>query len=147
MYDKDGSGTIEMSEMIEILETVYLMEGVTVGNMARTRAKAIFQELDVNGDGSLTCDEFISGCMKDEEMMQMLKNNDEDEEEEEDTETSSSKKPTASKKGAAGRKWTRSYATTDDEVNSLNFTFIGISFTALNNILKLNFTHLKSNLL
>ena len=76
MYDKDGSGTIELSEMVEVLETVYVMEGVMTGNMAQTRAKQIFQELDVNGDGSLTCDEFIKGCMKDEEMVSLLKQKD-----------------------------------------------------------------------
>ena len=83
MYDKDGSGTIELSEMVEILETVYILEGVTSdNNMARLRAKQIFAELDINGDGSLTCDEFIAGCMKDDDMVQMLQNNslsDEDE--------------------------------------------------------------------
>ena len=61
MYDKDNSGTVEMSEMIEILETVYVMEGVMTANMAQTRAKQIFRELDVDGDGSLTCDEFVKG--------------------------------------------------------------------------------------
>ena len=28
MYDKDGSGTIELPEMIEIIGTLYEMEGV-----------------------------------------------------------------------------------------------------------------------
>jgi len=73
LYDKDRSGTIEMSEMVEVLETVYVMEGVASGNMARDRAKQIFDELDLDGDGTLTCDEFIKGCMKDEEMVDMLK--------------------------------------------------------------------------
>ena len=73
MYDKDGSGTIELSEMIEVLETVYIMEGVTSGNMAKKRAEALFAELDVNGDGSLSCEEFIRGCMDDKEMLAMLK--------------------------------------------------------------------------
>ena len=72
MYDKDGSGTIELNEMVEVLETVYVMEGITTGNMAQNRAKQIFQELDVNGDGTLTCDEFVKGCMKDEDMVALL---------------------------------------------------------------------------
>ena len=62
-----------MSEMVEVLETVYVMEGLMSGNMARDRAKQIFDELDIDGDGTLTCDEFINGCMKDEEMVEMLK--------------------------------------------------------------------------
>ena len=28
------------------------------------RATRIFSELDINGDGELTCDEFIRGCMQ-----------------------------------------------------------------------------------
>ena len=28
MYDKDGSGTIELKEMVEIVSTLYDMEGV-----------------------------------------------------------------------------------------------------------------------
>ena len=73
LYDKDRSGTIEMSEMVEVLETVYVMEGLMSGNMARDRAKQIFDELDIDGDGTLTCDEFVNGCMKDGDMVEMLK--------------------------------------------------------------------------
>ena len=73
LYDKDCSGTIEMSEMVEVLETVYVMEGLMSGNMARDRAKQIFDELDIDGDGTLTCDEFVNGCMKDGDMVEMLK--------------------------------------------------------------------------
>ena len=28
------------------------------------RASRIFSELDINGDGELSCDEFIRGCMQ-----------------------------------------------------------------------------------
>ena len=73
LYDKDCSGTIEMSEMVEVLETVYVMEGLMSGNMARERAKQIFDELDIDGDGTLTCDEFVNGCLKDQDMVEMLK--------------------------------------------------------------------------
>lgn len=73
MYDKDGSGEIELSEMCEILQTLYVMEGETDTNYAKIRAKQIFEQLDVNNDGTLTCDEFIQGCMKDEDMVGMLK--------------------------------------------------------------------------
>jgi guanylate cyclase activator 1 len=73
LYDKDRRGTIEMSKMVEVLETVYVMEGLTSGNMARVKAKQIFFELDIDGNGSLTCDEFVNRCMKDEEVVEMLK--------------------------------------------------------------------------
>jgi guanylate cyclase activator 1 len=73
LYDKDRRGTIEMSKMVEVLETVYVMEGLTSGNKARVKAKQIFFELDIDGNGSLTCDEFVNRCMKDEEVVEMLK--------------------------------------------------------------------------
>ena len=37
MYDKDRRGTIEMSKMVEVLETVYVMEGSMSDNMARDK--------------------------------------------------------------------------------------------------------------
>jgi len=30
-------------------------------------------ELDINGDGELTCDEFVKGCMQDEALVRVLK--------------------------------------------------------------------------
>ena len=75
LYDKDRRGTIEMSKMVEVLETVYVMEGSMSGNMARDKAKQIFYGLDIDGNGSLTCDEFINRCMKDEEIVEMLTQN------------------------------------------------------------------------
>ena len=59
-----------MSKMVEVLETVYIMEGSMSGNMARDKTKQIFYGLD--GNGSLTCDEFINRCMKDEDIVEML---------------------------------------------------------------------------
>ena len=75
LYDKDRRGTIEMSKMVEVLETVYVMEGLMSGNTARDKAKQIFYELDIDGNGGLTCDEFIIRCMKDEEIVEMLTQN------------------------------------------------------------------------
>jgi len=105
MYDKDGSGTIELSEMVEVLETVYIMEGVTSGNMAKIRAKEIFKELDRDGDGTLTCEEFIEGCMKDTEMMAMLKKEDDEVAKEDNVEENSvGEKPKNSKKGSGKKR-------------------------------------------
>ncbi|QQP56300.1 Uncharacterized protein FKW44_000914 [Caligus rogercresseyi] len=40
MYDEDGSGTIEMSEMTDIIGTLYEMEGIS-RECAVSRAKKI----------------------------------------------------------------------------------------------------------
>ena len=32
----------------------------------------IFMELDINGDGELTCEEFVKGCMQDDSLVRVL---------------------------------------------------------------------------
>ena len=76
MYDKDASGSIELREMVEIVSTLYDMEGVGGVGMrlwpvvlmcdilqikAPERARAIFSDLDFDGDGMITEQEFVLG--------------------------------------------------------------------------------------
>ena len=71
MFDTDASGTIEMAEMIEILEALYDTAGFnkeTVG----TRAKDLFESLDLNKDGTLGEDEFVKACVEDKEILSVL---------------------------------------------------------------------------
>ena len=39
---------------------------------ASERARKIFAELDINGDGTLDADEFVKGCMEDKDLLQTL---------------------------------------------------------------------------
>ena len=39
---------------------------------AEERAKTIFARMDENGDNQLTQDEFLKGCLQDEELSKML---------------------------------------------------------------------------
>ena len=41
-------------------------------DLAPIRAEQIFQILDINGDGELEEDEFVSGCLKDQELITLL---------------------------------------------------------------------------
>ena len=43
---------------------------------AAERARKIFGELDINGDGELDCDEFVKGCMEDKDLLQTLNGGD-----------------------------------------------------------------------
>ena len=43
---------------------------------ASERARKIFGELDVNGDGELDCEEFVKGCMEDKDLLQTLNGGD-----------------------------------------------------------------------
>jgi len=71
MYDKDGSGEIDLEEMEEIFRLMYSLQGHSDED-ATERADRIFKTLDINDDGTLEEDEFVKGCMEDEEMMELL---------------------------------------------------------------------------
>lgn len=71
MYDKDGSEEIDLEEMVEIFCLMYAIQGYPEEE-ATARAIKIFETLDRNNDGGLTEDEFVKGCLADEEMMEML---------------------------------------------------------------------------
>ena len=63
MYDKDQSQTIQLGEMVELFGTLYLNEGLEM-DAAVERAMAIFSTLDIDGDGDVTEDEFVRGCLE-----------------------------------------------------------------------------------
>ncbi|CAK9296314.1 unnamed protein product [Gordionus sp. m RMFG-2023] len=75
MYDIDSNGTIELSEMVKIIEAIYDMLGPEMDKTKESpeeRAKKIFSKMDTNNDGLLTEEEFIKGCLQDEELFKIL---------------------------------------------------------------------------
>ena len=81
MYDLDGSGELEIDEVIKIVEDVFTMQRVysKLGagtskprKSAEETAKDIFSTIDENGDGHLTEEEFLRGCLKDDKLCKML---------------------------------------------------------------------------
>ena len=81
LYDKDNSGTIEMSEMVEILHTIYVMEGMSAAmDMAKNHARQIFTDLDEDKNGTLTLEEFIDGCLHDRELVSLISKGDDESE-------------------------------------------------------------------
>lgn len=76
MYDVDGNGLIELHEMTKIVQAIYNMLGSAVTSRspdtAEERALKIFKKMDANGDGALTQEEFLSGCLEDEELSKIL---------------------------------------------------------------------------
>lgn len=59
-----------------ITQAIYDMLGACSSNRpadsAEERAKSIFAKMDENNDGQLTQDEFLKGCLQDEELSKML---------------------------------------------------------------------------
>ena len=75
MYDVDGDGVINQEEMTTVVQEIYDMLGPGVTKQidtAEERAKNIFKRMDENNDGSLTEEEFLKGCLQDEELLKML---------------------------------------------------------------------------
>ena len=79
MYDVDGNGTIDQDEMIKIVEAIYFMHSGNESSskpdmdiLAENVAKEIFSQIDVDGDGHLTKEEFLNGLLQDEKIGRML---------------------------------------------------------------------------
>ncbi|XP_078276631.1 guanylyl cyclase-activating protein 2 [Rhinoraja longicauda] len=80
VYDKDGNGCIDKTELLEIVESIYRLKKVCCKESLdgapllspEQVVDRIFQLVDENGDGHLSLDEFIDGARKDKWVMEML---------------------------------------------------------------------------
>ena len=75
MYDVDGSGEIDPDEMGKVVEAVYGMscqDATEPTTSARKKAMKIFRRMDENQDGHLTEEEFLRGCLEDDELSKLL---------------------------------------------------------------------------
>ncbi|XP_069126418.1 hippocalcin-like protein 1 [Argopecten irradians] len=79
MYDMDGDGTISREEMLDMMTSVYRMTptivkppDVATPEMMTTK---LFGEIDENGDGSITWEEFRTGAKADPLVLNMLQLN------------------------------------------------------------------------
>ena len=52
-----------MSEMVVLFGSLYQIEGID-NHIAVDRAETLFGNLDINGDGDITEEEFINSCLK-----------------------------------------------------------------------------------
>ena len=75
MYDVDGNGVIDPEEMLKVVKAIYGMlrqDATEPMSMAEERARKIFLRMDVNRDGQLTEEEFLRGCLEDDELSKLL---------------------------------------------------------------------------
>ena len=77
MYDVDGNGSIDLSEMTRFVVSIYRMMGdkdkvkTSIGS-PEDKAVAIFQRMDVNNDGKVTRGEFVRTCLNDQKLLELL---------------------------------------------------------------------------
>ena len=57
--------------MVEIFSTLYLSEGLDE-DLAVDRAEHVFHMLDTDNDGDVTEEEFVNGCLEDNDLVKEL---------------------------------------------------------------------------
>ena len=72
LFDSDQSGFIQLKEMVELFGTLYINEGLDQ-KLAIEQAYTTFAFLDTGSDGSVSEDEFIFGCVQDQNLLETLK--------------------------------------------------------------------------
>ncbi|CAF3958770.1 unnamed protein product [Rotaria sp. Silwood2] len=77
MYDCNGDGSIDENEMRRIISAIYELIGDEIDKKERQieaeeRAMNIFTMMDKNSDGILSREEFVDGCLNDEQLYQLL---------------------------------------------------------------------------
>ncbi|XP_064486495.1 neuronal calcium sensor 2-like isoform X2 [Ornithodoros turicata] len=75
MYDINKDGRIEQKEMIKIIQALYEMLGpgaTAEEDTPEERTKLVFSKMDKDGDGRLTLQEFLDGCLQDRKLAALL---------------------------------------------------------------------------
>merc|ERR1712227_658858 len=75
-FDSDKNGFIDLNEMTKLVRSIYQVSGAhqkqRQNESADSRAVNIFKKMDVNSDGVVTREEFVTACLADTSLMQML---------------------------------------------------------------------------
>ena len=74
VFDINGDGTIDEKEMRRLVKDMYdLIKADDSETQSRDLiARCVFTEMDANGDGKITLDEFVAACFAQEELSKML---------------------------------------------------------------------------
>ena len=86
MYDKDAGGTIDPGEMKDVVTGLYTMMGIEVPEeILEIRSKEILDICDIDGDGEISKEEFITHSLTCDficDMLQVMEDDDDDFEDE-----------------------------------------------------------------
>ncbi|XP_048410505.1 guanylyl cyclase-activating protein 1 isoform X2 [Stegostoma tigrinum] len=67
LYDVDGNGRIDRHELLNIIKAIRAINGCEQHMSAEEFTNQVFDNIDVNGDGELSLEEFVEGSKKDKE--------------------------------------------------------------------------------
>ena len=88
VYDKDAGGTIDPGEMKDVVTGLYTMMGIEVPEeILEIRSKEILEICDIDGDGEISKEEFITHSLTCDficDMLQVMEDDDDDFEVEEE---------------------------------------------------------------
>jgi Ca2+-binding EF-hand superfamily protein len=79
LYDLDGNGVISREEMSQVIESYYKLVGPLIsssGKKYETPEQLVdefFEQMDQNGDGVISLEEYKEGAMKNPDIIQRLK--------------------------------------------------------------------------
>nr|XP_004663998.1 guanylyl cyclase-activating protein 3 [Jaculus jaculus] len=71
LYDADGNGSIDRKELLNIFLAVQALNGQQTLH-PEDLVNVVLRKTDVDNDGQLTLEEFVSGMEKDEDLLQMV---------------------------------------------------------------------------
>merc|ERR1712025_938699 len=80
VYDLNNNSTIDKNEMVKVMCSIYSMVDGNVKDATRgateekasKHAEKLFKLIDIDGDGNLTEQEFLRGCLQDRELLRRL---------------------------------------------------------------------------
>ncbi|KAL8222657.1 UNVERIFIED_CONTAM: Guanylyl cyclase-activating protein 1 [Gekko kuhli] len=72
LYDQDGNGCIDRQELLNIIKAIRAINGGSHETTAQEFTNRVFDEIDANGDGELSLEEFVEGAKKDKEFMEVM---------------------------------------------------------------------------
>jgi len=74
-YDVDHDGVISRDEMLKVMDAIHELMGGTGqvgGNEARQHVNKVFETMDLNQDGTISMDEFMTYCTSHQDVTQSL---------------------------------------------------------------------------
>lgn len=72
MYDIDGNGMIDITELKRTLVAVYEVVGEHNEAQDKLKAEELFRKLDENSDGEISQEEFINIIKQDHQLLNIL---------------------------------------------------------------------------